>query len=486
MRKIKTAVTALLASVLVTCIAIFSAGCGKAYVVGIEQGATNDGITSYTVTYSDGSTSSFSVTDGKDGENGAPGEDGKDLTAADVYARYKEETGDDISYSEFLQKYLTFNTDNTAVISECLNSVLKVYTEFIESSRTSMWQTQTDTMIYTGSAVIYEEHTDGYTYLLTNYHVVYDSKANVNANGGYLARKIYAYLYGSESSPSATSEKDENGYSVYDYGDYALECEYIGGTVENDLAVIRVKTADIKAINENARPAPRADGFTVGQTAIAIGNPEDAGISVTEGIVSVDADYITLSIDGTKRSYRSLRIDTALYSGNSGGGLFDRNGKLIGITNAGDSSDQNINYAIPLPIVEGVADNIIYHYFNPLNTEDFTVGAYKATVGITVATENSKYVYDGKTESGKICETVRVTEVNADSIAEKTGLAANDVIAALVINEKVFKVDRSFDISDALFCARVGDSLKFEYVRGGQTATTDAYVLQKSDVKKIN
>ena len=31
-----------------------------------------------------------------------------------------------------------------------------------------------------------------------------------------------------------------------------------------------------------------------------------------------------------------MRIDTALYSGNSGGGLFNCDGELIGITNAGN------------------------------------------------------------------------------------------------------------------------------------------------------
>ena len=105
----------------------------------------------------------------------------------------------------------------------------------------------------------------------------------------------------------------------------------MGGTITYDIAVLRAKTSDVLARNEDAQPVKLADEYHVGETAIAIGNPEGDGLSVTQGVISTESEYITLSIDDTPRSYRSIRIDTALYSGNSGGGLFNKSGELIRI-----------------------------------------------------------------------------------------------------------------------------------------------------------
>ena len=51
----------------------------------------------------------------------------------------------------------------------------------------------------------------------------------------------------------------------------------------------------------------------------------------TVGIVSVDSEYITMTAsDGrTEVSFRVMRVDTAVNSGNSGGGMYDDEGNLI-------------------------------------------------------------------------------------------------------------------------------------------------------------
>ncbi len=154
----------------------------------------------------------------------------------------------------------------------------------------------------------------------------------------------------------------------------------MGGTITCDLAVIRAKTQDVFNINPNVTEITFADSYTVGETAIAIGNSENEGISVTKGIVSVDNEYINYAIDNNIRSYRSMRIDTAIYGGNSGGGLFNKKGELIGITNAGDGTDQNINYAIPLNIVRPVIENIMFN--KTLKTLALGVEVYGETLNI--------------------------------------------------------------------------------------------------------
>ena len=335
--------------------------------------------------------------------------------------------------------------------------------------------TRSGISVSTGAAVIYSMDTseDGYTYFVTDYHVIYNNDADASLNnedGTKIARNLHAYLYGSEGSPSAVDENgdgyadtDDNGYTIYDYGDYAIDLEYVGGTITYDIAVLRAKTSDVLARNEDAQPVKLADEYHVGETAIAIGNPEGDGLSVTQGVISTESEYITLSIDDTPRSYRSIRIDTALYSGNSGGGLFNKSGELIGITNAGNSTDQNINYAVPLEIVTGTVDSIIY-YGNDGNAD--TNGVYRLLFGVNVNTENSKYVYDAASGYGNISEDVMIASVNSGSLAEKLGLRQDDRIAAVIINGTTHTIDRSFDIENLALTIRANDIIQIVYERG--------------------
>lgn len=484
----------------VLAIAFVFAGCGGTHVTSIEKTSENGETDTFTVYYSDGTSYDFTVTNGKDGSNGKDGEDGKGVTAADLYAEYLKQTGENITYAEFLKKYLTFTEDASSSVAQCLNSAMKVYTEFVETKNYgSVYRPSyvSETAIYTGSAVIWEieESADGYAYLVTNYHVIYDSKADAELNGGMTARQIYCYLYGSEDTPvqketgrtdgngNPIYETDENGCIVYDYGDYGVKCEIVGGSIEKDLAVLRAKTSELKNINPDIKAVTLAEDYYVGETAIAIGNPENEGISVTKGVVSVDNEYITLSIDGTKRAYRSIRMDTALYGGNSGGGLFNAEGKLIGICNAGDSTDQNINYAIPLDIVKGTVGNILYYFNNNGKTEPVKPGII--TLGITVLGANSRYVYDPAAGYGKIYEDVTINEVTVNSIAEGFGLSGGDVIKSLIINGREYAICRTFTVSDLILTMRAGDNLSVKYLREGTEKTTENYVLQTRDFKSL-
>lgn len=459
-----------------SCCLVFT-GCGTTtnYIVSIQQTNSENNVDTYTITYSDGTTSTFTVTNGKDGQ---------DVSIMDIYENYKEIYGSELTYAEFLEKYLNIEqADNSLVINKCLQSSLKIYSEFTQTVTTSIWPYQTvsnQVAIYSGSGVIYKIDED-YTYIITNYHVIYNSNANAD-NGSNFARKVYVYLYGSEFEPVATSETDNLGYTVYNYGTYGVKCELVGGSVENDIAVLKASTTDLKAINSEIKEVTFAEDYYVGQTAIAIGNPEDEGISVTEGIVSVDNEYINLEIDGTVRQHRSIRIDTAIYNGSSGGGLFNAKGELIGITNAGDEEDQNVNYAIPLQIVKGTVENIMYYYND--NNED-TQNAYKIVLGVTVQTSNSKYVYDANSGYGKVCETVTVSDITSGSIADTLGLEINDVIKSIYINTTEYAINQDFDISDAILQIRPNDNISIKYTRNDVEATTENYTISLDDLVNI-
>ena len=458
----------------------------------IEKTGTQGDIDIYTIYYSDGSTGEFRVT------NGADGKDGESVTAQDIFEQYKAETGDDdLTFEEFVDKFMDVSVggDNSQVIASALLSAAAVYTEFYESKQNSMFPfggETTGTAVYTGSAVIYKIDAE-YTYFITNYHVVYSQNGNDDnleyslsgASDKHIARRIIVYLYGSEGSPSSTGES-VNGYNEYVYGDYAIECEYAGGSEENDLALLRAKTQDVKSINPDVQEVVFADGYDVGDTAVVIGNTGGDGISVTEGIVSVHSENINLQISSSVTSHRSMRVDAAMYGGNSGGGCFNVDGELIGVPHAGNGEEeQGINYAIPVDTVKSVIDNMYYY---ATDNDSDTSGAYKLTLGVSVSEENSRYEYDKTSGSGKITADTIVVSVTEGGIAEALGLREGDVIEKVIVasggQETEYVIERNYMLSYPLYALKAGDSFKITYERDGSTYASEVYVAEFSEMAK--
>lgn len=463
----KKKVLASLAAAAALSLGVFS-GClfsSSVSVTSIEKTDSVGLVDYYTVTYSNGTSSQFTVTNGRDGVDGADGTDAQDVTAEDVYKAYTSRYGNELTFKEFCEIYLSVNTDTNAALNSALRSCMKVYTAFSESYLSSK-------SMYCGSAVIYKMDTD-YTYIVTNYHVVYDSKA-VGQNK--ISTEINAYLYGSESQPY----KDERT-SGYVYDDYAISCEYIGGAINYDVAVIRANTADVLKINPQAVPVTVSYDYSVGDHTYAVGNPDDGGISVTEGIVSVDSDYVELDIDGNKRNYRSIRTDTALTHGNSGGGLFNMQGQLIGLNNAGDGEITSMNYAIPASIMTGIADGVMYYHAK--NGIKYT---NRTLLGVTSQSENSRYVYDEATGGGHIVENVVIKTVNSGSLAEAMGLRVEDIITAVTFKGKTYEISRQYQIADLLLNVRASDTIKISYTRGGQASETQEMAVRPSDIDRID
>lgn len=438
-------------------------------IVSIEKTSSNGLKDVYTITYTDGTTSTFEI---KNGANGEDGENGKDLDINDLFNKYLE-SHPTATYEDFLREVVVVNPNlNSISANKVLLSSAKVYTEFTAEYLINPFQSVTDTSISCGSAVIYKIESD-YTYFITNYHVVYNRSAKESDK---LSKRIKLYLYGSESEPVKTGEVDSYGYSLYDYGSYALSGEYVGGSLTYDIALIKVPTSQVLNVNDKVSAITFADEYYVGQTAIAVGNPEDEGLSVTQGVISVDDEYIGLAIDGETRAYRSMRIDTAIYSGSSGGGLFNSKGELIGITNAGDGTDQNVNYAIPLPVVKGVVRNIEYYSAQGLKS------GKRITLGVTIIGKNTKYIYDATLGYGKVKEDLEVETVTSGSIIEKLGLNSGYILKSFTKNGTVYTLNRSFDIGDFLLTVRSGDVITATFYNGAETVTGNAYTVLDSDL----
>jgi len=166
-----------------------------------------------------------------------------------------------------------------------------------------------------GSGVIISA--DGY--IVTNHHVIAD------------ATKITVKLHDGQS----------------------YEATLVGTDSQTDVAVIKINASGLT-------PAVMSDSsnLKVGQFALAIGNPlGQLGGTVTSGIISaLDRD---VTIDNETMSL--MQIDAAVNPGNSGGGLFNSKGELIGIVNAKSSGTgiEGIGFAIPINTVKEVMEDLI-------------------------------------------------------------------------------------------------------------------------------
>ncbi len=301
---------------------------------------------------------------------------------------------------------------------------------------------------YCGAGVIYSLDKDrGDAYIITNYHVIYNGDA---VDGHYVSNNISLYLYGKESME-----------------DYAIDAEFVGGSPKYDIALLKVSGSSVLRSSAAAEVIfADSDDVSILDTAIAIGNPEGAGLSATVGYINVDSENIYMQ-DVTDLNItvpmRVMRIDTAVNGGNSGGGLFNAKGELIGIVNAksGDTAVENIGYAIPSNIVKNLAENILYYCDG--KPED---RVHRCLLGITVGIASSEAVCDTDTGKIHIKESVHVSSVQDDAIADGK-IQVGDVIKEIRVGGVTKKIERTFHVVDTMLNARVGDTVTFVVLRGG-------------------
>lgn len=130
--------------------------------------------------------------------------------------------------------------------------------------------------------------------------------------------------------------------------------ELVGGDPKTDIAVLKIEKTDLTPVL-----LPHEDSeLSIGQAVIAIGNPlGEFGNSVSDGILSSTARNIL--VDGSVM--RVLQTTAAVNHGNSGGGLFDLNGQLIGLVNAksAENSVEGIGFAIPYDVLKTISAELI-------------------------------------------------------------------------------------------------------------------------------
>ena len=197
-----------------------------------------------------------------------------------------------------------------------------------------------------------------------------------------------------------------------------------GSDSDADLAVIAVNKENVSAETLNSLAVAKfgsSDDMKVGQAVIAIGNALGIGQSVTVGVIS--AVYRELSVEGNDLVL--MQTDAAINFGNSGGGLFNTNGELIGINVAKTTYDsaEGMGYAIPISsardIIEELSSKQTKEQRNEVPEEQ------AAYIGISMQNVTSDYSQVYGTPVG-----VFLAAVEEGSPAEAAGLMKRDVITA--------------------------------------------------------
>ena len=193
----------------------------------------------------------------------------------------------------------------------------------------------------------------------------------------------------------------------------------VGADSALDLAVLKV--TDEFASQLTPVEIGASSQLLVGSTVIAIGNPggEVLANTVTQGIVSA-LERSSVSASNATRSVAYIQHDAAINSGNSGGGLFNYLGQLVGINTLKYSGSvyssvtfEGLGFAIPVETAVDIANDLI----------DYGK-VIRPALGVSVAAYNGPDEPLNEFPPASIC----IYGLNEGGAAEQAGLKTYDFI----------------------------------------------------------
>lgn len=327
----------------------------------------------------------------------------------------------------------------SAIVEECMPSIVAITNMSLVQYQNWFGQVQTQEVPSAGSGIIVSEDEDS-LYIATNNHVV-------------------------ESATTLT---------IRFCDDKTAAAEIKGTDASTDLAVVRVKKADVdKDTLEAIKIATLGDSekVKVGSQAIAIGNALGYGQSVTAGYISALEREVTTQDETTGRSYTNklIQTDAAINPGNSGGALLNSSGEVIGINSSkyNDTAVEGMGFAIPTSTAKPIIDDLI--------TKSVVSDDKAAYLGI-----HPEDVTAAIAEAYNMPEGVFVREVFRGTAAEQYGLRTGDIITKIDGRE----VKSSEALVNRLSYYEAGTEVEITLQRaaqGGYEEVTVSVVLGKKD-----
>ena len=244
-------------------------------------------------------------------------------------------------------------------------------------------------------------------------------------------------------------------------GDKDYTATLVGEDTTSDIAVIKIDA-------DGLTPATvgNSDSLKVGHSVMAVGNPlGELGGTVTGGMISALNRSVTIQGSSSVNTMSLIQMDASVSPGNSGGGLFNMNGELVGIVNAKSSSSdaEGLGFAIPINDAIKVAQELLEN--------GYVTG--RPYLGITyLAVEDAQTA----AQLGVNAYGVYVVEVVKGGPAEKAGLQTGDRIVSVDGTEIASKDDLGTLMQEHA----AGDTLSITIARDGQMQTVNVTLGEKT------
>ena len=245
-------------------------------------------------------------------------------------------------------------------------------------------------------------------------------------------------------------------------GDKDYPATVVGEDSTSDIAVIKIDA-------DGLTPAivGDSDKLAVGDNVLAVGNPlGELGGTVTSGIVSALNRSVSIQSSSSVNTMSLIQMDASVSPGNSGGGLFNMNGELVGVVNAksSDSDAEGLGFAIPINDAMKVAQDLLEN--------GYVTG--RPYMGITYLA-----VTDAQTaqQLGVNAYGIYVADVVKGGPADKAGLKVGDRIVSIDGTEVAQKTDLGTIIQQH----SAGDTLSITVARGGQMQTVSLTLGEKNN-----
>ena len=295
-------------------------------------------------------------------------------------------------------------------------SVLKRYSGRIDPDKVMQDEQTGETLLPTGLGSGTIIHPDGY--VITNRHVVLQD----NRRG--VAKTVIVQL----------ADRRE------------FRAKVLGVDAGTDIAVLKIEGRNLPY----AKFAD-SDKARVGDVVFAIGNPLDAGLTVTSGIVSALGRSGKLGMGMAFEDF--IQTDAAINPGNSGGPLIDFEGRLLGMNTAiksGTGLSVGLGYSIPSNLITAVALDLA----NQGRVVRGLIGVQGEDLSVAEATKLSLG------QAGA----VRLVLVSDEMPAAKAGLKVGDIVVGL--NGK--PVENWNEMRLEISRRRPGEVLTLNYIREGR------------------
>ena len=220
-----------------------------------------------------------------------------------------------------------------------------------------------------------------------------------------------------------------------------LAARIVGEDATTDVAVLKVEASDLPTVAIGDPATVR-----VGEPVAAIGSPFGFEHSVTAGIVSAKSR----NVDDLLVPF--IQTDAAVNPGNSGGPLFDAQGKVIGINSriwTRSGGFQGLSFAIPIDLAMRIAGDL-------MSGQPIVRG--RIGVHTQAVTSELARAFGLDRPRGAL-----VTSVDADGPAQAGGVQTGDIVLRAAGRD----IETSLDLQRVVGSQSLGARLALDVLRNG-------------------